>query len=245
MSDRSSAERQAAADRLAKLGRLAAGFAHEANNLLGPLMWILEKAGREPDFADRQTVHRHLQEALDLTLRIRVLMRDMLSFARHSPELRTNVDLNRVVTDACRLAQPLISERARLVVESHAVPRISADESALVHVVLNLLLNAAEAFTGKQVEQNEIRVRVRTDRQRLCVEVRDNGAGISPELQAKVFEPFFTTRAPGAGTGLGLSICRDVAEAHGGSIELQSESGKGATFLLCLPIAIQELNRDG
>jgi CheY-like chemotaxis protein len=117
-------------------------------------------------------------------------------------------------------------------------PEVVANEARLGQVFLNLLLNAVQALPESRVEQNEIRVVVRpAGRDRVVVEVHDNGVGIAPQVRGRIFEPFFTTKPVGIGTGLGLAICHGIVTALGGSLTVESEVGKGSVFRVELPAA--------
>jgi CheY-like chemotaxis protein len=131
-----------------------------------------------------------------------------------------------------------IRHRARLVRDyGEDVPRIFGNEGRLGQVVLNLLVNAAQALPEGAAEANQITLRTFRKGDRVVVAVRDSGAGIAPEHRARLFEPFFTTKPVGVGTGLGLYICRQIVESMGGTISVESIPGGGATFAVALPIA--------
>ncbi|HNC97006.1 MAG TPA: ATP-binding protein, partial [Myxococcota bacterium] len=122
------------------------------------------------------------------------------------------------------------------------VPAVVGADLRLGQVFTNLVVNAVQALPVDRREQNEIRIRVyRRDADQVCVEVVDNGQGIPKEMLNRIFEPFFTTKPVGEGTGLGLSICQDLVRACGGSIEVESELGKGSTFRVLLPVALGNL----
>jgi signal transduction histidine kinase len=126
------------------------------------------------------------------------------------------------------------------------VPAILGNEARLGQVLVNLLVNATQAFPERRSDNNRIRVATRSDEaNRVVVEVEDNGKGMSPEVQQRIFDPFFTTKPVGEGTGLGLAICHTIVQSMGGQIEVRSTPGRGTTFVLSLPTFAQEDEEDG
>jgi PAS domain S-box-containing protein len=226
------------ADRLASLGQLAAGIAHEINNPLAYAALNLE-LGRatlreipEPPPA----LARALADAGDGVERVRVIVRDLDVFGRGDELLSGHVDVNRALDAAVRLADNRIRHRARLATRYEARAHVHANEKRLAQVFVNLLVNAADAIPDGAAERHEIRVHTYdAPDERVVVEVTDTGAGIAKEVLGRVFDPFFTTKPVGAGTGLGLSICRRIVTALGGELSVESELGRGSTFRVALP----------
>jgi nitrogen-specific signal transduction histidine kinase/ActR/RegA family two-component response regulator len=228
-------------DRLAALGTMAAGVAHEINNPLAYLIlnldWIarkLKEGARDDSSVDAMV--EMLREARSGAERVSVIVRELRSFSRADGDTRRNVDLGAVVKSAIKIAGHEIRYRARVSTSFEPVGSVCANESRLEQVVLNLLLNAAQAMPEARAETNEIRVVVRPDAEgRAVLEVADNGAGIPPEVLPRIFDPFFTTKANGVGTGLGLSICHGIVASLGGQITVHSEASDGTTFRVVLP----------
>ena len=229
------------ADRLAALGTLAAGVAHEINNPLAYAMLNLEWISRklphvlhEPDsIAGLVTM---LVEAREGAQRVSTIVRELRSFSRADGETRRRVDLRAVVESAIKITGHEIRHRARVSTVFEAVPPVWANEARLEQVVVNLLMNAAQAVPETTVDTNEIRVTVRASTDGHAVlEVADNGSGIPAEVVSRIFDPFFTTKPVGVGTGLGLSICHGIVSSLGGQIVAYSEPGEGATFRVILP----------
>jgi PAS domain S-box-containing protein len=231
------------ADRLASVGTIAAGVAHEINNPLAYLSAAL-------DFLDehaaelaagsplRQEVLHALAEAREGTERVRHVVRDLRTFSGTREERRTRVELPRILESAIHLAANEIRYRARLVRDFGPAPAVMADETRLGQVALNLLINAAQAIPEGHVDRHEIRVVTATGAQgRAVVEVRDTGVGIPPEIAERIFDPFFTTKPRGVGTGLGLTICRSIVVGLGGEIAVESRPGGGTTVRVVLPPA--------
>ena len=229
------------ADRLAALGTMAAGVAHEINNPLAYVMLNLDWIARKMPDAMRdgsgvEALAELLREARGGVERVATIVRELRSFSRADGETRRNVDLKVVVQSAIRIAAHEIRHRARVSTSFEPVRPVWANEARLEQVVLNLLLNAAQAMSEMRTENNEIRVSVRSDGEgRAVLEVMDNGEGIPAAVLPRIFDPFFTTKPNGVGTGLGLSICHGIVAALGGQVTVHSEPGEGTTFRVALP----------
>jgi signal transduction histidine kinase/CheY-like chemotaxis protein len=221
-------------DRMASLGMLAAGIAHELNNPLAALMFNVEHALRRGD--DLEVVDE-LREALRCAERIRQIVRDVRVFSRPEDGHGT-VDIHEVLDSSVRMAWNEIRHRGRLEREYGAIPRAAGNEARLGQVFLNLLINAAQALSPERFDHNAITVATGVaDDGRIRVEIRDTGLGMSSETQARLFEPFFTTKPVGAGIGLGLAISRRLVTALGGEIHVRSQLGQGTCFVVLLPAA--------
>ncbi len=221
-------------EKLAALGTLAAGVAHELNN---PLMGVMNYVG----FARRHVQDPELQYPLDRAdqelKRIRDLLKNMLTFARPSVEGLTVIDLGAVLARTVDLLAPEFRARQITFTEElpESLPRVSGQAGQLQQVFLNLLLNARDAVQGREEKRVSLRAYV-TDGA-VAVEVRDTGEGIPEAIQGRIFDPFFTTKPPGQGTGLGLSIVQSIITELGGTIGVASAPGEGATFTVTLPQA--------
>jgi signal transduction histidine kinase len=223
-------------DRLASIGRLAAGVAHEINN---PAAFVTVNLGVLRDrfvagTARTQDVLAMLDESLNGMERIREIMRDLKGLARErSIDL---VDLGAVAQSALRMAAHETRGRARVerVSEEGAIARVRG--ARIAQVVLNLILNAAQALPAGRAE-NRITVRTRREGSRAVLEVIDNGSGIEPSVASLIFEPFFTTREGSGGTGLGLWLARSIVAEEGGQLTFRDAPGGGASFLVDLPAA--------
>jgi len=177
-----------------------------------------------------------LEEARQGTERVSTIVRELRSFSRADGDSRHPVDLARVVQSAIRMVGNEIRYRARVVTSFDTVRPVWGNEARLEQVMVNLLLNAAQAMPEARSEENEIRVELRPDGERHAVlEVHDNGAGIAPDVLPRIFDPFFTTKPVGLGTGLGLSICHGIVTSFGGQIHAYSEPDRGTTFRVVLP----------
>ena len=234
------------ADRLASVGTLGAGVAHEINNPLAYMLVNLhlisegmERLRNSPVANNVEPLHQVIRETVEGAERIASIVRDLKTFARGQQEDRLGpVEVSKAVELACKMADNVIKHRARLVTKFEPVPSVQGNESRLCQVFLNLLLNAAHAIPEGDAKDHEIRVIIREGNTgEVVVEVRDTGVGMAPEVQARIFDPFFTTKPVGEGTGLGLSICHGIIDSMGGRIAVESQPGKGSTFCVSLGVA--------
>lgn len=225
-------------DRLAVMGRMAAGIAHEINTPLAALTTTLEALKERIDEDPQARALTPLVDDARLASeQIARVISDVNAWL-HSGEdqpARQPVDIERIVNDSLRLAARELEPAARVVLAIEPTRPVWGVAHRLSQALLNLLLNAAHAVSGPR-DENEIRVSVREVDQRVVIEVKDTGAGIAPEVLPHIFDPFFTTREGHGGTGQGLAMCQRIAQEHGGSVTAQSEPGHGATFRLALPI---------
>jgi PAS domain S-box-containing protein len=242
--------RLALADRMASVGTLAAGVAHELNN---PLAYVSSNLTYVADAlrqvqggaasASADTVARVLaapvQEAIEGACRMRSIVHDLRTFSRAEDDAAGPVDLRRVLESSVRMAWNEIKYRGQLEQRMEDdLPPVHGSEARLGQVFLNLLVNAAQALPEGAAEKNAIRlVARRVDGGGVVVEVTDTGCGIPPEHRRRIFDPFFTTKPVGLGTGLGLSICHNIVTSMGGEIVVESAVGQGTTFRVHLPAA--------
>ena len=227
----------AAADKLASVGRLAAGVAHEINN---PLTGVLSYASvlKKRLGPDGET-GSDLDVIVRETIRCRDIVRQLLDFARPTPPVRSPTDLNEVVRRAVSVVMAQLNlNKVKLSLDlGQNLPPADADANQIQQVAVNLFLNAADAI-GQ--DGGEIRVATRRHEEggagaALELSIEDTGRGIPPEDLHHIFEPFFTTKGS-RGTGLGLAVTRGIVESHGGRIGVQSEPGRGTRFIVRLPV---------
>ena len=228
-------------DRLASLGQLSASVAHEINNpvsgvlnLAMLLQRMLKEDGVPRDRLDE--FRKYLTQIINETGRVGRIVSDLLAFSRRSKPQRAPADLNRIVRTTLSLVQHKM-KLSNVQVESRLaenLPQAACDPSQVQQVVLNLLLNAAEATQCRSERRVEIATEAGPDEVRLIVS--DNGEGIPQENLAKIFDPFFTTKSEGKGVGLGLAVSYGIIQAHGGDIEVKSQTGQGAAFVVSLPL---------
>jgi PAS domain S-box-containing protein len=224
------------ADRMASIGMLAAGVAHEVNNPLAYVLNNIEMARN--DLATLGEPTRSSRAALGVALegvdRIRTIVRDLLELAKVDAAAVGPVDVRAIVESTVALAAQTISERAHLETSYADVPLVRGTPARLGQIVLNLITNALEAMPAETRNDNRLRVAVRTSGSRVVVEVSDNGLGIAPEHAQQVFDPFFTTKADGSGTGLGLAISQRLVAELGGELGFETAPELGTTFSLTL-----------
>jgi len=252
----------ARAERLAAVGRLAAGVAHEVGNPMGALLSFLDLAGRDPGLSE--VAQAHLERARQQVERVRTILRQLLDFSRPPRAQLAPLDLAATAEEVLALVRAQRRyEDVNFSVDREGDPPLAlADASSVAQILLNLVLNAGDAVGGSSQEPATVRcggrvsVRVRgaalvrraadgpgavpLRSQQDAVEcvVCDDGPGIAPEDRERIFDPFFTTKPPGEGTGLGLANALRLAEEQGGVLELEEpSSGSGACFVLRLPAA--------
>jgi signal transduction histidine kinase len=225
-------------ERLASIGLLAAGVAHEVNNPLGYLMLNLERIRKALRAADPQRI-AEIEDAVpmawDGATRVREIVRDLRTFSRPEREPAAPIDVRAAIVEACERATQETTRRLAIVRRLGDVPEVLAVHSRLVQLFLNLLNNAAHAMPEER-KDGEVIVETLTDPSgHAVIEVRDFGHGMSSSVVDQVFDPFFTTTP--AGTGLGLAICHGIVTSLGGTIAVESVEGKGTTFRVVLPAA--------
>jgi two-component system NtrC family sensor kinase len=219
-------------EKMVAIGKLAAGVAHEINN---PLTGVLTNSSLMlEDMADDHPWREDIQTIVNETLRCRKIVKGLLDFSRQTKPQRTLLDLNQVVEDTLALVRNQTVFRSIRIAYAldPRLPTVLADADQMRQVVLNIVLNAAEAM----VHGGELRVSSAPDVEKKSVELRiaDTGPGIPDEVRARIFEPFFTTKK--TGTGLGLAVAYGIIERHHGQIRIDTARGKGTTFTVTLPI---------
>jgi PAS domain S-box-containing protein len=230
------------AEKLAAMGQMLAGVAHELNN---PLTAIL---GASELLRERQGVDDNTKRQLEMThrqaRRAARIVQNLLEFSRPASPQKKILDLN-VVIDRTLQLQDHSLRRNNVEVEFQAVPGlppIVGDANQLIQIFLNLISNAEQAIREAR-PSGRIQIRLGRSGNRVTATVQDDGVGIAPEVLPKLFDPFFTTKRPGGGTGLGLSICMSIVREHGGNIEASSLPAGGAAFTITLPAAEPEAGR--
>jgi PAS domain S-box-containing protein len=228
------------AGHLASVGTLAGGMAHELNNplasILSNLHLIISREASDPAGQPGE-LREVLADVLEAAERMRSIVSRLRTFSGSDDGGRHALELPRVIDAAVELAWSELRGRARLVRDFQEVGCVQANESRLVQVVVNLLVNAAQAIPEGAAEVNEIRVSTRADAAGNAVfAVRDTGVGIPPETLPRVLVPFFTTRQVGKGAGLGLWMCHSLVTGLGGELAVESRVGAGTTVTVTLPV---------
>jgi len=233
---RSAENRLIQAAKLAAVGEMAAGIAHELNNPLTTVTGFSELVLEElPDgSAHREELEMVLREAR----RASDVVRRLLDFSRQGERTRIRADINEVVNDVIALTRHLIhTNNVELRIElNESLPWVSIDHNQMKQVLLNLIHNALQAMPKGGELQVGTSTAKRDERDWVIMSVKDSGIGIKPADQERIFEPFFTTKGDRGGTGLGLSVTYGIITDHGGTIEISSEPDKGSTFAVWLPI---------
>jgi two-component system NtrC family sensor kinase len=218
-------------EQLASVGRLAAGVAHEINN---PLTGVLAFADllREKENMDAQD-REDLELIIRETKRAREIVKGLLDFARETPQVKTQVDINDLARQTLKLLGKRDAFQGIFLLEELAepLPLVHGDKNQLQQVLVNLSLNACEAMP----RGGTLVVATSCAKDHVVIKVSDTGCGIKKDHLDKIFEPFFTTKPVGKGTGLGLSVTYGIVQQHGGTLEVESDEGKGATFTVILP----------
>jgi signal transduction histidine kinase/CheY-like chemotaxis protein len=243
------------AGKLAAIGQLAGGVAHEINNpasyvamghavlarQVKRLRGLLGEAGivdgkRREIASLLSSMESALGDASEGMQRIRAVVRDLRTFSRMDDEAMDAVSLSEVVLAACNLARHEIRYRAALVMELDDVPPVRGNRGRLGQVLMNLLVNAAQALPEGSEDEHHIRVATRRDGGRAVLLVEDSGSGVPEHLRTRIFEPFFTTKPAEIGTGLGLSLVAEIIRRHEGTIEVGVGQYGGARFEIGLPL---------
>lgn len=228
------------AERLATVGVLAAGVAHEINNPLTYMLFHLEQLARSSTQPEQQ---RTTELVLDGATRIRDIVRDLKTFATVTEEQPHAVNVASVVEKVLALAEPEVRYRARVECDLGPLPPVVADETRLAQVFLNLVINAAHAMDAGRAPENRLFIKGRHVQDRVIIDVADTGTGIAPADLKRIFEPFFSTKDGPHGSGLGLSISRNIIERFGGRIEVTSALGQGTRFSVYLVEAEEESSK--
>ncbi len=222
------------AEKLAAMGQMLAGVAHELNNPLTAILGVSEL------LRDRQGVDESTKRQLEMThrqaRRAARIVQNLLEFSRPASPKKRVLDLNNIIDRTIQLHEHSL-RRNNIEVDFHplpGLPSITGDANQLIQVFLNLVSNAEQAIREVR-PSGRIQVRLGQSSNRVFATVQDDGVGIKPEALAKLFDPFFTTKRPGGGTGLGLSICMSIVREHGGNIEVESLPAGGAAFTISLP----------
>ena len=219
-------------EKLAAMGTLSAGVAHEVNNPLAAISSLIQM------MQTQKNLDENTREKLTLIsaqiLRISQVTKDMMDFARVRPAAKNLVDINEIVETAVRFASFDKSFQTLRLNKNltENPPPVFADADQLQQVFLNLFLNARDAMP----DGGELKIETKQTENKIEIVIADSGNGISDADLKKIFDPFFTTKTAGKGTGLGLAVCYGIVTAHGGAIEVSANEAGGATFLVVLPV---------
>jgi two-component system, NtrC family, sensor kinase len=220
------------ADRLATIGQLAAGLAHELNEPLGSILGFAQLARKNPQLP--QEAEQDLEKIVTSSLQAREIIKKLLIFARQMPPSKTLVNLNQIVNDGLSLLDSRLAKReielALLLAPS--LPEITADPVQLHQVLVNLIVNAVQAMPNS----GRLTIQTLAGEGRVSLIVEDTGIGMSEEVLQQIFVPFFSTKDVGEGTGLGLAVVHGIVKSHGGFIKVESAPERGSRFEVQLPV---------
>ena len=225
-------------EKFTAMGQMLTGAAHELNN---PLTAILGVSELIRERATDDSTRRHADLVLAQARRAAVIVQDLLAYSRPSMQGRLPMGLDEIVREALKEMEPALREKQITVaLEAPAnLPLVAADRKLLLQVFHNVIVNAEQAISAAR-NQGSLKVSFAVRDGKVCVAFADDGPGIPPDIIRKVFDPFFTTKRPGGGSGLGLTICLAVVKDHGGTLDVQSKPGSGATFEISFPAILEE-----
>ena len=229
--------RVAHSSKMAAVGQLAAGVAHELNSPLGAVMMQLDAAQLNLERERYEKAADKMRSAARAAGTAKEIISKLLFYSRDGGGGERDVNLNEVVDDTLALLDPqLCYDNLELKVSLGDVPGVLANPNELQQVVTNLLLNARDAVLEPDAGGKVVEVRTYVHDGEVCLEVRDGGPGIAEQVLDQIFQPFFTTKPVGRGTGLGLSVSSKIVEQHGGRLTARNGSEGGACFVMALPV---------
>jgi two-component system NtrC family sensor kinase len=220
------------ADRLATIGQLSAGVAHELNEPLGNILGFAQLAKKEAGLPEQAS--GDLEKIINAALHAREVVKKLMLFARQTPPRRNLVDLNKIISEGLYFLESRCQKAGVAIVRclEPGLPSIMADQSQLNQVLVNLVVNAVQAMP----DGGTLTIKTSAADGNIILSVEDTGIGMSKEVIKKLFIPFFTTKDVNEGTGLGLSVVHGIVTLHGGAIKVTSEEGKGSAFEIQLPL---------
>src|SRR5467141_1932883 len=224
------------AEKLAAMGQMLAGVAHELNNPLTAILGVTELL-REREGTDDST-KRQLELTHRQARRAARIVQNLLEFSRPASPQKKPLDLNNILERTLQLHEHSL-RRNNIAVDFRLpgeLPGVVGDANQLIQVFLNLITNAEQAIREVR-DSGRIQIRAGRNGNQLTITVQDDGVGIRPEALQRIFDPFYTTKRPGGGTGLGLSICMSIIREHGGNIEAETLPAGGSAFTIYLPVA--------
>ena len=232
-------------DRLAEIGRIASGIAHEINNPLAVISEISGWAGAVVSDAkgltheDREELETAVKRIKEQTRRCKSITHQLLGFVRDSTPDKTKIDVHELLKETIKFLKPELRYLPIEIAFNFSKEPLStkSDPNMMEQVFLNLITNAIYAIKEEGRNDGKVEIKTKKSDSEVEVNIKDNGTGISEENQAKIFDLFFTTKPPGKGTGLGLPICQNIIKNLGGSLSFKSESGVGSTFTVRIPFS--------
>ena len=224
------------ADRLATIGQLTAGVAHELNEPLSVILGFAQLIRGSGSIGDQTT--RDVDKIISATLHAREVIRKMMFYTRQMPVQKVRCDLSQLVRDGLYFLESRCNNEGIVMTRDleEGLPTVMADPAQLYQVLVNLGVNAIQAMPNG----GRLTISTRSASDRVCLTVSDTGTGMTEEVLGRLFTPFFTTKEAGQGTGLGLAVVQGIVMAHGGEIHVDSEPGTGSSFEVCIPIDVKD-----
>lgn len=221
------------ADRLATIGQLSAGIAHELNEPIGSILGFAQLIQKSSDLP--QQVGQDAEKIKKASLHAREVIKKLMLFARQMPPIKTGVNLNQIVVEGLYFLESRCAKEGITVerILSEDLPEILADPAQMTQVLVNIVVNAVHAMPGG----GKLTIQTKSDKKYVSLSITDTGTGMPEKIKKQVFLPFFTTKDIGEGTGLGLAVVYGIVSSHAGSIDFESESGKGTKFEVKLPVS--------
>ena len=242
------------AQKMEAIGTLAGGIAHDFNNILSAVIGYTEIA--LADVPEDTSQHRNLQEVLKAGSRARDLVKQILTFSRQTEQELKPVQINQIIRETLKLLRASLPTTVKISHDIQSDSAALADPTQIHQVIMNLFTNAAHAMrpSGGQlkIELSDVLLGGSFIEQHpylspgeyIKLRVIDTGHGMEKAILERIFDPFFTTKERGEGTGMGLAVVLGIVKSHGGTITVESELGKGATFNVFLPVILQEVDHD-
>ena len=245
------------AQKMEAIGTLAGGIAHDFNNILAAIMGYTELATLQ--ISNEEKVRKHLNQVLSAAMRAKDLVQQILSFSRQQAGGRIPVQARLIIKEAIKLLRASLP--ATMEIREDIAPDVGlveADPTRIHQVMMNLCTNAVQAMEGEKgvlsIDLHNVEIPGDTPEtgtasppvpelqpgRYLCLGVRDTGCGMTPEVQKRIFDPYFTTREKEVGTGLGLAVVHEIVRSYGGAVTVESRPGKGSTFRVYLPLMEQK-----
>jgi len=229
------------ADRLATIGQLAAGVAHELNEPLGNILGYAQLVLKDPALSEQ--TGKDIERIEKSSLHAREIIRKLMTFARQTPPKQEKVNINTLVEEGLSFIESRCAKEGIALERylSPEVPEIPGDQAQIHQVIVNLVINAIQVMP----EGGRLTIRTKFDGDYVSLIIEDTGAGMTEETMEQIFVPFFTTKEVGQGTGLGLAVVHGIVTSHGGIINVESEIGHGTQFEVRLPVGDQKDFKEG
>ena len=220
------------ADRLATIGQLSAGVAHELNEPIGSIMGFAQLIQKNPDVPEQ--AQKDIEKIMKASLHAREVIKKLMIFARQMPPQKTSLNLNQIIEEGLYFLESRCAKEGIKVVRELAktLPEITADPAQMTQVLVNIIVNAIQAMP----EGGQLTIQTKVSGKHVLLIIEDTGIGMEKKELKHIFLPFFTTKDVGKGTGLGLAVVHGIVTSHGGSIHVESKVNEGTRFTLQLPI---------